>query len=97
MSGIGLAFRKGGDYPFALSIGHAGPPADLVKGAIAADAYAALRVHLADLDAGRLHASLNALFTLDDGSRPSTPQIQRPISTRRRRSTPVFTPSPFSM
>src|SRR5688572_6404277 len=82
----------------ALRVAHAAPQRDLFQGAAAADARVALGVHDADLHAGRLHAFADsALLTLEEGSRPSTPQIHCPMPTSLPRSTPVSTPRPCSM
>src|SRR5690349_15331931 len=87
--------RQLGQDRFALLLRHSGAAADRLERLRAAGAKAALRIHAAYLDARRLHRR-HALLTLEEGSRPSTPKIQRPISMSFARSTPVCAPSPFS-
>src|SRR5260370_659259 len=49
-----LPLRQLAQHRFALRLAHSAPARDLVERAAAAKAQAVLRIHLADLDAGRL-------------------------------------------
>src|SRR3954471_8625430 len=81
----------------ALFFAHQAPAPDFVKRARAAHAHVALRIHDADLYAGRFHALADsALLTLDEGCRPSKPQIHCPMPTSLSRSMPVSMPRPLS-
>src|SRR3954454_4448974 len=77
----------------ALFFAHQAPARDFVERARAAHAHVALRIHDADLYAGRFHAFADsALFTFDEGSRPSKLQIHCPMPTSFSRSMPVSMP-----
>src|SRR5687767_404166 len=87
------ALRQLAHHRVALLVAHPTPQRDLLQRAAATDAGVALGVHDADLHAGRLHAFADsARLTLDEGSRPSTPQIHCPMPTTLSRSTPVSIP-----
>src|SRR5688572_22869927 len=91
------ARRQIAHHSLALLLAHPAPERDLFQRAAAADAGVALGVHDADLYAGRLHAFADsARLTLEEGSRPSTPQIHCPMPTSLPRSTPVSMPRPCS-
>src|SRR3954467_8564518 len=80
----------------ALFFAHQAPACDLVERARAAHAHVALRIHDADLYAGRFKPFADsALLTLDDGSRPSKPQIHCPMPTSLSRAMPVSMPKPL--
>jgi hypothetical protein len=98
--GIGFAPAYFPENRPLLGIGHGAPARDFLDRAIAASAKAGVLVHDADFRAGALHAAFfaaSARPALVTGSRPRTPQIHCPMSTRRSRSMPVSMPRPCSM